>query len=187
MSKRLVSSAELAQMKGVSPRAVRQAITDGRISGELVDGKYLLDAEQALKDWDANTAHPMSVVMDFDLASEQLAEIHPETGSRPCTLAEAKALKEFFQGFESKLKCMKMTGELIPLDRAKAEADILCSRIKSELSSLPQSFITHTAHVASYEIAKKQAEIIKELIKKILLNITSDDYLASDISEDETE
>lgn len=171
MAGELISTTEFAKIKGVSPRAVRKAITDGRIHAERIDGNLFVDPDEALLEWEGNTLKAASVSHDFDSAVKQMEEIHPETGNRTFTLAETRMLKEFFSGYELRLKCQKMAGELIPVVQAQQEIDLALTRFKSSLQTLPQAFMSSSAHLVGTEIAIQQSEILEALIKKTLTNI----------------
>lgn len=166
-SRNLIPVAEFAERMGISGRAVRQAITEGRLTAESVNGQYMLDEKNGPIEYRRNTIEQVRVSsMQTQGARDRLGEL--ANGNESINALEARALKDFFLACNQEAKFAQSTHELVPIDEVKKEIDELVAKLKSRLDSYPPELVGRVAHLINNDLSEEIEDIAKRLIEEVL-------------------
>ena len=100
-------------LAGGSAPGVLLAVKSGRISQVLYGNKYLIDSEQADKDWEANTKNMRPG------AGAKKEDPAPKVDHAGRDYNESRAVKEYYESELSRLKYEEKQGTLIPAEVVK--------------------------------------------------------------------
>ncbi len=148
-----INAAELSRRLNVTRGAVSKAVKSGRITpGE--DG--LFDAEQAAREWQANTRPNMK------------ASASPAATAKGTSYTEARARKETAHAAMSELRLMKAKGALIPRDAAEYAMDNLATTIRVRLETVPDRWHAILAPITDLaEIRESLMTMIEEELRAV--------------------
>lgn len=148
-----INAAELSRRLKVTRGAVSKAIKSGRITpGE--DG--LLDAEEAAREWQANTRPNMK------------ASASPAAKAKSASYTDARARKETAHAAMAELRLMKAQGELIPREAAEYAMDDLAVSLRARLESVPDRWYAILAPITDLaEIRELLLTMIEEELRAV--------------------
>jgi len=178
----LISLDDYAEQRGVSGRAVRKAIAEGRIkegakreaNGRPGRPGWLIDPEIADREWQRNT----SPAKQRGKAAERAREIEgrqpPSAGSGTDVLAkapshaQAQALRTLYQAKLLELDLKERQGQLVP----KADVERVWfeegQRVRDSLRRTPQLMIGDIARAAGGLTPEQRAEVLLVLERHIV-------------------
>jgi hypothetical protein len=173
----LISPDEYAAQRGVTGRAVRKAIADGRIvKGAVQAGKrrWQIDPEIADQEWQRNT----SPAKQRGAAAERAREIEqrqPAGGgagadamAKAPSHAQAQALRTLYQAKLLELDLKERQGLLVP----KADVERVWfeegRRVRDALRRTPQLMIGDIARAAGGLTPEQRAEVLLVLERHIV-------------------
>ena len=141
----LISQAQYAKLRGVSPAAVCIAVKEGRIS--LIDGK--IDPVAANAQWDANTRPRIN------FSSAESAPVPPVDGapSLPDTaisqtlydLQLARAKREYHEANIAEMKERQRAGQLVELRDVQLAYTTLAAQLRAAMERIPDKVATRLA------------------------------------------
>jgi hypothetical protein len=169
----LISPDEYAEQRGVTGRAVRKAIADGRIvKGAVQAGKrrWQIDPEIADQEWQRNT----SPAKQRGAAAERARELERQQPGGPDVLAkapshaQAQALRTLYQAKLLELDLKERQGLLVP----KADVERVWfeegRRVRDSLRRTPQLMIGDIARAAGGLTPEQRAEVLLVLERHLV-------------------
>jgi hypothetical protein len=168
----LISPDEYAEQRGVTGRAVRKAIADGRIvKGAVQAGKrrWQIDPEIADQEWQRNT----SPAKQRGQAAERARELERQQGApdvlaKAPSHAQAQALRTLYQAKLLELDLKERQGQLVP----KADVERVWfeegRRVRDSLRRTPQLMIGDIARAAGGLTPEQRAEVLLVLERHLV-------------------
>lgn len=163
----LVTAYKLAQIMGVTRKAVADAVKDGRISFETVDGKKRFDPKKARDEWKENTSESKQRVK----AKPSRDDDQDLSEKNQLTYAKARAVREGYAAKLAKLDFEERTKKLINAEDVKSQAFEVGRVIRDSLLALPPRL---SAVFAAESDAHKINEALKEEITNVLNQLVFD-------------
>lgn len=180
----LVSIRECARRIGVSDTAIRKAIAAGRVAvaeKNERNGRPLLDFDDVLKNWRANTDPAMQrtgaagghgrmkpsskvAAVGDEAPDDQQQADSLDRGPVP-TYNESRAFKEYYAAQSAKLDYEKEAGSLVAVDQVKAEAFRLARALRDAIMAVPDRIDAELA--AETNARKINLRMKDELIKAL--------------------
>jgi len=144
---RLISKSEYARHRGCQPGAVTAAISTGRITTVVKDGKELIDPEVADIQWERNTrtqkrngraGQPaqQSDLMTPTTPTDEQAEVRSEQAAR-YDVQEARAKRETHEANLAMMREQKEAGQLLERERVMKAAVDAGAQLRASLERLP--------------------------------------------------
>jgi hypothetical protein len=132
----LVGIGELAHLLKRDPKAIRFAVSRGRIT-RRPDG--LFDADQAMAEWEANTLHERSHSANKVLEMAPANDSPLENGkpAKASAYAKARAVAQIYEARLKKLKYEERAGNLVPACDVADAAYRMMSCLKEALMNIP--------------------------------------------------
>lgn len=189
MAVTLVSQAEYARRRGVSPGAVKKAVDTGRITIVERDGKPMLDPEVADIQWEKNTNAKMRRTGNriHDFAQESRAPGEGEAAAVPAYVASiydaqaARAKREFHEANLAAMREAKESGALVQRDRVIKLATDAGSSLRASLERLPGLSLELAAMTDANAIQAMLTARVAEILADAADNLRR---LAGDADED---
>ena len=169
----LISPDEYAEQRGVTGRAVRKAIADGRIvKGAVQAGKrrWQIDPEIADQEWQRNT----SPAKQRGKAAERARELEHQQVSTPDVLskapshAQAQALRTLYQAKLLELDLKERQGQLVPKSDVERVWFEEGRRVRDSLRRTPQLMIGDIARAAGGLTPEQRAEVLLVLERHLV-------------------
>jgi hypothetical protein len=169
----LISPDEYAEQRGVTGRAVRKAIADGRIvKGAVQAGKrrWQIDPEIADQEWQRNT----SPAKQRGAAAERAREREQQQGNAPDVLskapshAQAQALRTLYQAKLLELDLKERQGQLVPKSDVERVWFEEGRRVRDSLRRTPQLMIGDIARAAGGLTPEQRAEVLLVLERHLV-------------------
>lgn len=175
MDRELITQAEYARRRGVTPPTVSAAIKSGRIS--LIDGK--IDPKLADIEWDRNTDHskrPVSLANRRQQQAEEAAIIDSaEHGNRPAAeYINWKARRERAEALRAELAHAEESGNLYRKSDADRAARAMARLLRDQFLAIPPRVAAELAtmddppaieHRLSAEIRKVLETIDRDVVE----------------------
>lgn len=177
----LLSTEEYAARRGISPRAVRKAITSERLFRCLHrQGKnWKIDPDMADEEWEKNTTNKVNTpIVPLDSPSRKRKDEQPATLDRRPTQAEAQATRTAIQAKLLGLEYMRRQGELVRRDAVKKGWFEANRRARDKFRRLPMQVIGEVARVAGGLTLEQRTELLilwEQQIAEILNSVAGDD------------
>lgn len=167
----LIKAAAFAERMGVSPQAVRKAISEGRLKQAVTrDGRaYLIDEEAGVAEWDRNTAPQFQ---RGRMAARQQAQQGQQQAPPPATgtaglggkaipsQAQAAAVRTMYQARLLELDLKQRQGELVnasDMDRVRYESG---RRVRDAILRLGPLMIGEIAKAAGGLTPDQRSEVL---------------------------
>lgn len=160
----LIKVAAFAERMGVSPQAVRKAISEGRLKDAVQrEGRsWLVDDELAFAEWDRNTAPQFQRGRMAERQQAQAAVTPPPAGvqSKMPSQAQAAAVRTMYQARLLELDLKERQGLLVP----KADVERVWfeegRRVRDAVRRTPQQMIGDIARAAGGLTQEQRAEVL---------------------------
>lgn len=179
MAVTLVSQAEYARRRGVTPGAVKKAVDTGRITIVERDGKPMLDPEVADIQWEKNTNANMRrtghAIPDF--SQDSLAPGEGEAAAVPAYVASlydaqaARAKREYHEANLAAMREAKEAGSLVERAAVIKLATDAGATLRSSLERLPglalELAAVTDANVIQAMLHTKIAEILSDAVDNL--------------------
>ena len=166
----LIKAAAFAARMGVSPQAVRKAISEGRLKQAVTrEGRgYLIDEEAGVAEWDRNTAPQFQ---RGRMLARQLAQQDQQRASPPSSggglggkaipsQAQAAAVRTMYQARLLELDLKQRQGELVnaaDMDRVRFESG---RRVRDAMLRLGPLMVGEIAKAAGGLTPEQRAEVL---------------------------
>jgi hypothetical protein len=132
--KKTASASELAEIFGVTPSAITQGVTSGRLSKSVLNAMKnhrRFEIYRAVLEWE--NGRDTSQVRDPALQNPTEAA----TRSFP-PIAESRQAYEFYQALNEQIAALKDAGKLVDLDLAQREAFQAARHMRDRLQEIPE-------------------------------------------------
>lgn len=159
----LVKVAAFARQMGISPQAVRKAISEGRLKDSVQrEGRsWLVDDQLAAAEWDRNTAPQFQ---RGRMAERQQAQavVPPSAGlqGKIPSQSQAAAVRTWYQAKLLELDLKQRNGELVPaadMQRVRFESG---RRVRDAVLRLGQQMIGDIARAAGGLTPEQRSEVL---------------------------
>jgi hypothetical protein len=132
----LVAIGELARLLRRDPKAIRFAVSRGRIT-RRPDG--LFDADQAIAEWEANTLHERSHSANkvFEMAPASNLPLENERLAKASDYAKARAAAQIYEARLKKLKYEERAKHLVPVRDVADAAYRMMSCLREACMNIP--------------------------------------------------
>lgn len=159
----LIKVAAFAKQMGISPQAVRKAISEGRLKDSVQrDGRnWLVDDQLAAAEWDRNTAPQFQ---RGRMAERQQAQavVAPPGGlqGKIPSQSQAAAVRTWYQAKLLELDLKQRNGELVPaadMQRVRFESG---RRVRDAILRLGQQMIGDIARAAGGLTPEQRSEVL---------------------------
>jgi hypothetical protein len=163
--KHYVNQSEYGRIRGVSQPTVNEAIRNGRIKTHLVNGKKLIDVEEANRDWEANTdGAQMRGPLSEDRNQAPARKGYP-------SFQESRAIREAYSARITKLEYEEKLTKLVELDRIKEINFDVARQVRNAVLNVPG---TINAEVAVETDPHKVEILIYNALAEALENATKE-------------
>jgi hypothetical protein len=166
----LISTEEFAERRGVSSRAVRKAITAGRLDRSLHrSGKnWKIDPVLGDEEWTKNTNERRRP----DPASPARAKVGLATANSPTAgQAQAAAIRTMYQAKLLELEFKERQGELVNRDKINSRAFEEMRRVRDTFRRLPLLIIGDIAQVTGGLTPDQRAQLLILMEKHIVTTL----------------
>lgn len=160
----LIKVAAFAARMGVSPQAVRKAISEGRLKESVQrEGRsYLIDDETGFAEWDRNTAPQFQRGRMAERQQAQAAVTPPPAGvqSKIPSQAQAAAVRTWYQAKLLELDLKQRNEELVPasdMQRVRYESG---RRVRDAILRLGPLMIGEIARAAGGLTPEQRSEVL---------------------------
>ena len=160
----LVKVADFAKQMGVSPRAVRKAISAGRLKDSAHrDGRsWMVDDQLAVAEWDRNTAPQFQRGRMAERQQAQSA-VSPPSGTAQGKIpsqSQASAVRTWYQAKLLELDLKERNGQLVlaaDMERLRFESG---RRVRDAVLRLGQQMIGDIARAANGLTPEQRSEVL---------------------------
>lgn len=160
----LIKAAAFAARMGVSPQAVRKAISEGRLKESVTrEGRgYLIDDEAGVAEWDRNTAPQFQRGRMAARQQATAAVTPPPAGvtSKIPSQAQAAAVRTWYQAKLLELDLKQRNAELVPagdMQRVRYESG---RRVRDAILRLGPLMIGEIARAAGGLSPEQRSEVL---------------------------
>lgn len=178
----LISVAEFAKRREISPQAVRKAISSGRLKACVVrkGNSYQLDSETADREWEANTmqarSNPASVINAGKAAAKGMGgglQFDPSMGKN---YSQFRAYGEGFKAKLLELEYREKAGQLTRTDEVKAATFKTFRLVRDAMQNIPIRVVNEMAAVIGDVDPEKRHEMLLIMQREIdkAFNATAD-------------
>ncbi|HOW75601.1 MAG TPA: hypothetical protein PK959_06675 [Candidatus Competibacteraceae bacterium] len=134
----LISQAQYAKHRGVSPAAVSYAVKEGRIT--LINGK--VDPVAADAQWDANTRNPKIPSINHSSADPIPDTVIPQS---LYDLQLARAKREYHEANIAEMRERQKAGELVELRDVQLAYTTLYAQLRAAMERIPDKLAPRLA------------------------------------------
>jgi hypothetical protein len=176
-----ISLRAYAKRRGVSPEAVSEAVSSGRLSASVTRNARgqpkIADPDLADREWEANTDWsrvPAFAPKDPDgLPEPDAEEDEMSTDGLPSanegmSLLEASAIEKVWKAKLAELKFRKEAAQLLPASQVRRTLETTFSACKTKLLAVPSRARQALPHLAPTDIAE-----IERLVREALEGLSA--------------
>jgi hypothetical protein len=159
----LIKVAAFAEQMGISPQAVRKAISEGRLKDSVQrDGRsWLVDDQLAAAEWDRNTAPQFQRGRMAERQQAQAAVVPPAgLQNKIPSQSQAAAVRTWYQAKLLELDLKQRNGELVSaaeMQRVRFESG---RRVRDAVLRLGQQMIGDIARAAGALTPDQRSEVL---------------------------